>query len=410
VRRVAFALALAPPSAAAAPAQVEPPAAPARTIVLATSEGYLAEFGEPACSRAGWVVFHALRDDGREGIYASAGGPPAAVAETGTAMLDGDARLHMQRFGRQPTVNDRFTCAFTVAFQEAGTAVLVSEGTSGRFEFVADSSEAFRDFGELAAVNGSDHVAFVAGVDPQNHPDRAGFDPRKLADPSLRDHPDRIPPPTRFTFDGRKDRFHTGLFVERGRDLVMLGSTEKGLLDVEDGFALNDAGAVAFRASRRPRNWSVLLASGGPPNALAETGARFSSFGPPAIDPRGRVAFLARGTAGDAAVCRSKLGGGLPEVLADGADGFVAFGQGVAIDEQGRVAFVARRSDGREGVFLARARGDVQEAISSGSLVGRRPLAHLRIGPRAFARSDRIAVLVQLEPDVEAVVLIHLPR
>ena len=397
--------------APSARAQVAAGGEAARPLLLGSSDGVFAAFGEPAATRTGWVVFHATRDDGREGIYASAGSPPVAVAETGTPMEDGRRVLRMQRFGSRPTVNDAFRCAFTVGFAEGMSAVVVSQGLGGKYEIVADSREAFRDFGGAAAIGGGGQVVFRAEVDPPNHPDRSRFDPRKLADPGLVDHPERIPPPERYTFDGRKPRFHAGLFRVRGGDLLELGNTQAGLLDLADGFALNESGSVAFRASRRPKNWSLMVAgAGGGALAVAETGARYSSFGLPAIDPRGRVAFLAQETGGDAAILRSRIGGGLPEVVADASDGFVAFGPNVSIDDGGRVAFVGRRRGGREALYVATEKGSVRELFGAGDLVQRRPVAHLRLSNRAFARPDRLALLAQLEPDVEAIVMLHLPR
>ena len=403
-------------AAASAAVQGEPGRAPARSkvVVLATSEGPYAEFGDPAATRTGWVVFHALRDDGREGIWTSAGSAPAVVAESGSAIVDGDSIWHMQRFGRQPTINDTMTCAFTTTFVEGGRAVILCAGTGGEYDFVADSGEAFRDFGDCAAINASRQVLFHATIDPPNHPDRADFDPRSLTDPTLREEPDRIPPPSRMTFDGRKDSFHAGLFMDRVNDIRTVGDTAAGLLELVDGFAFNDAGQVAYRASKRPKCWSLLLDSGGPPVVLAETGAKFSAFGVPAIDSRGRAAFVTMGSLGDSMVCRTHRGGGLPEVIADGEDGFSAFGTNVSIDESGRVAFVGRRKDGREALWLVEKKGEARELLSIGAplevasrTTARRTVKHLRIGNRAFAGNDRIAVLAQLEPDVEAVVLLY---
>ncbi len=405
----AFAFALvAPWAAGGARAQSEPRPALARPVVLATSEGGLKSFGDPAACRSGWVVFHAVRDDGREGIYASAGSVPTVLAETGTPVQDGDDVWHMKRFGRQPTVSDALVCAFTVEFEGGGKAVLTSEGSTRKYAFVADSGEAFRGFGELAAINSARHVLFRATVDPPSHPDRDPFNAARLADPERDLDPESIPPPTRLTSSGRKAEFHCGLFLDRVSDLRTVCTTERGFVDVRDGFAFNDAGFVAFRASRRPGSVSLLIESGGASVALAESGARFTSFEPPALDRRGRAAFVAHGPDGAAFVCRSAWGAGLPEVVADARSGFVAFGPNVSIDDRERVAFVGRRADGREGLYLAGSRGDFTSLLSIGDLVGRRAVKRLRLSNRAFVRSDRIALLALLEPDAEAVVVLQL--
>jgi len=371
-----------------------------RTLIVATSEGAFAEFGDPCASRAGWLVFHATRDDGRSGIYLAAGGAPAPLAESGGIVPDGKFSWRFRSFGRQPTVNEAGICAFTAVFAEGGSAVLTcSGGAGGEVRFVADSGEAFRGFGDCAAVNAAKWVAFQATVDPDNHPDRAGFDPRKLGDPSHFEHPDQIPAPTRLTFDGRKPAFHEGLFIDRGIDLQVAATTTKDLLSVQDGIAFNDAGAIAYRGCKRPRSTSLLLSAGGGTVVLAESGRQFLAFELPAIDLRGRVAFVAHTHDGVGAVCRATRAGGLPEVLADAQSGFVGFGAGVAIDDSGRVAFVGRRADGRDALWLATGYGAAKEMLAVGDVAGRRVIRHLRLGNRAFGRADRIVLLAELEPD-----------
>src|SRR5204863_3552286 len=131
-----------------------------KVVVLATTEGPFAEFDDPAACSSGAVVFHARRDDLREGIYLVTSGVPAPVVETGTAIADGQQTWHVKKLGRAPTVNRTSTVAFTVELAEGGRAVLVSQGVgTGKFRFVADSGEAFRDFGDFAAVNDTANVA-----------------------------------------------------------------------------------------------------------------------------------------------------------------------------------------------------------------------------------------------------------
>jgi hypothetical protein len=412
---VASAASAAPFPVQAVPPQASPPApavprvAP-QPIVLATSEGFFASFDEPAGCRTGWVVFHAQRDDRREGIYASSGGAPIPIAETGSELDDQLTVLHMSRFGRLPTVNDAFTVAFTVQFAEGGGAVLASRGGVARYDWIASSAEAFRDFGDLAAVNAATHVLFRATVDPPNHPDRDDYDPTKLADAGQAEHPETIPPPTRLTCDGRRPEFDAGLFVDRIHDVLEVAATSKGVLDVQDGFAFNDLELVAYRACLRQMHWSLVAGPIGAATPVAETGDRFAAFGVPAMDSRGRVAFLAQGAAGDTGICRSRLGAGLPEVVADSADGFVAFGPNVGLDDRGRVVFVASRKDGKERLCVAAAKGAAQEVLVAGDLVGRRAISHLRLSNRPFVRGDRVALVARLEPDVEALILVDLPH
>jgi hypothetical protein len=402
------------PPQSEAPTPVVPSIALPRVVVIATTEGPFAEFDDPAASSSGAVVFHARRDDLREGIYLSTSGVPAPVAETGSAITDGNQTWHVKRLGRAPTVNHTSVVAFTVELAEGGRAVLVAQpGGASKFQFVADSGEAFRDFGDFAAVNESANVAFRATLDPPGHPDRADFNPRRVRDPTLLAKPDDLPARERMTFAGRKKDYDAGLFVDRTHDLLTVATTEKLYLDVLDGFAFNDANEVAFRASRSVQNWSLLLdlGGGGSPRVLAETGARFRSFELPSIDARGRVAFVAHSADGSTAVLRSSPAGGLPEVVADASGGFTAFGPNVAIDESGRVAFVAQRREAPdrvvEALFLAADKDHVEPLLRVGELVTRHKVAHLRVGSRAFVRAEHLVVLAQLEPDLEALLAVY---
>jgi hypothetical protein len=390
-----------------APAQVSAP----RVRVLASTEGAFRSFDEPACARSGFAVFHAIGKDGRDSIFASAGGAPVVVARAGTQVEDGPRRYTIARLGTRPTVNERFVCAFTVEWKEGGKAVLVALGATQKFEFVADSGEAYRTFGEDALVDARRSVLFRAEIDPPGHPDTAGFDRAKVTDPKVLEDPDRsIPPPDRLTVDGRRKAFHQGLFLVKlgARDVV--ADTQQDVLDLQDDFAFNDGGVVALIVARRPKHWTLVLDQGSRPVAVAETGTEWSAFHRPALNLLGRMAFVAEMIDGGAVVCRALAGVGRPAILADARTGFVAVGPNVSIDDRGEVAFVGQREDGSAGLFLVDLPGEARLVLPVGTAVGHAKVAGIRLSNRAFGRPGQLAALVALDPPGEAIVVLDLPR
>jgi hypothetical protein len=379
--------------------------------LLASTEGPFASFDEPACCRAGFAVFHAVGKDGRDSIFASSGGGPLAIARAGERVADGPRNYTIEKLGTRPTVNDRFVCAFTVQFKEGGRAVLVGDGARRDFRFVADSGEAYRSFGEDALIDAQRGVLFRAELDPPGHPDAAGFDPAKVADPRALEDPDKnIPPPERITFDGRRKAFHVGLFLLRIGTREVVADTQSAFVDVQEDFAFGDSGAVALIASRRPKHWTLLIDQGIRPIEVAETGAEWSAFHRPALNALGRLAFVAETIDGGAVVCRALAGIGRPVVLADSRTGFTAIGPNVSIDESGAVAFVGTEEDGSGGVYLVDAPGQARLVLPIGSAAGRSTIRAIRLSNRAFARAGQLVALVQLEPAGEAIVSVDLPR
>ncbi len=395
-------------------AQELPPIAPlpVRPVVVATTYGpQLAALGEPSACSAGLVAFHATLENRHHALFATSGGQAKTVVEAGNPIRDGVDTWHVELIGARPTVNDSFQVAFSATLAEGGRAVLVARGFEHQLAFVADSGEAFRDFGDTAAINARQHVVFHATEDPPGHPDRVPADGAKPADPVARADPDTLPPPTRMTYDGLQARLEAGLFLDRVGELLPIGRTHGALLDLQDGFAFNDAGMVAYCASRRVRGWSLLrdaLEVRGVPTSIAETGERFVSFEVPALNRVGTVAFVAHTRGGSSCVCRSSNHGTLPDVLIDENSGFAALEPGVSIDEGGRVAFVGRRADGRETLWITLRAGDERELLAAGALLDGHEVAHLRIGNRAFIRANRMAVHVTFADAGEAIVLLYL--
>lgn len=398
------------PAQAAPPVRAIGPAAP-HVRVLASTDGPFTSFDEPACSRAGFAIFHCVGKDGRDAIFASSGGAALAIARAGDRVPDGPRAYTIERLGARPTVNDRFVCAFTVGLKEGGRAVLVGEGSRKEFQFVADSGEAYRTFGEDAQVDAQRAVLFRADLDPPGHPDTASFDPAKVADPRALQDPDaNIPPPERLTFDGKRKAFHAGLFLLRigARDVV--ADTHSSFLDIQDDFAFGDGGAIALIASRRPKHWTLLVDQGIRPVEVAETGTEWRAFHRPALNASGRLAFVAETIDGGAVVCRTPAGSGRPLVLADARAGFAAIGPNVAIDERGTVAFVGAADDGSAGLYLVDAPGQARLVLPLGSAAGRAAITALRLSNRAFGRPGQLVALAQLDPPGEAILSVEVPR
>lgn len=398
------------PAQTAPPVRASGPAAP-RVRVLASTDGPFASFDEPACSRTGFAIFHCTGKDGRDSIFASSGGAALAIARAGDRIPDGPRAWTIERLGTRPTVNDRFVCAFTVGFKEGGRAVLVGEGSRKQFQFVADSGEAYRTFGEDAQVDSQRAVLFRADLDPPGHPDTVSYDPAKVADPRVMEDPDRnIPPPERLTVDGKKKAFHAGLFLLRigARDVV--ADTHSNFLDIQEDFAFGDGGAIALIASRRPKHWTLLVDQGIRPIEVAETGTEWRAFHRPALNAFGRLAFVAETIDGGAVVCRTLSASGRPVVLADARTGFAAIGPNVSIDERGVVAFVGAAEDGSSGLWLVDAPGQASLVLPIGSPAGRSTIVALRLSNRAFGRPGQLVALAQLDPPGEAIVAVEVPR
>ena len=399
-------------AAAHAPAQV--PAAkdaPPKIRVLASTRGTFAAFGEPSASREGDVAFHATRRDRREGIYTSSGGTPSPVALAGDPVPDGAATWVIARLGRRPTIGGAAGCAFTVEFEGGGKAVLVSRGFGVAPEFVADSGEAFRSFGDDALVDLRGNVLFHAVIDPARQREREEFvRSESTASSTLPENDATATPPVRKTFAGRAESFHHGLFLEDafGR-LTLVAGTQEGFLDLTDELALNPSGAVAFVASVREKHWTLFATSGATLFEVAETGEEWSAFHRPAMSPDGLIALVVEKRDGAPAVARVPKGGGAPTIVADAAGGFTAIGPNVSIDDAGTIAFVAERED-VGGLYLADPGAAPRLVVPIGTVTGSDTISAFRLSNRAFGRARQLFALVAFEPDGQAIVSIELGR
>lgn len=391
-------------------AQEEPPPIVAAPVVLATSGAPWAAFSDPAGCAAGFVVAHARGRDGRDALLTSSGGPARALAQAGSVLTTDDGEQWIVRtIGVRPSVNARYHVAFTAGFEGGGSGLVVADGFSRRFELVADSSEAFRDFGAQATIDERGAVAFQATLDPPGHPDRTdGLAP--VDETLARQHPELLPAPTRETYAGRRASFESGLFVEDGRAVAVIGSTRDGLLDFDDGFARSAAGALAWRESRRRGQWSLVVRARDLPRTLATTGPALARLGPPALSDAGRVAWVAWDGEGRGALRRASLAGGPSETLVAAQAGFVDFAPGIALDSAGRIAFVGTRADGSGALALIDGKRRIDVLLELGAPLADSTVSAVRLGTGAFLRTDRLALVATLADGREALLLLYLRR
>ena len=136
--------------------------------------------------------------------------------------------------------------------------------------------------------------------------------------------------------------------------------------------ALNNAGAIAFRADLDGGGEGVFLASGGVITTLAETSGLFSDFGDVSINSAGAVAFWAALDDGSQGIYTA-AGGSLNVIAMASSSGpvfrsfdTVAFGGRPSINDAGTVAFWAViHNTGGSGIFTGNG-GPTTEIIRNG--------------------------------------------
>ncbi|MBL9162837.1 MAG: hypothetical protein JNL18_08905 [Planctomycetaceae bacterium] len=136
--------------------------------------------------------------------------------------------------------------------------------------------------------------------------------------------------------------------------------------------ALNNAGAVAFRADLDGGGEGVFLASGGVITTLAETSGLFSDFGDVSINSAGAVAFWAALDDGSEGIYAA-AGGSLNTIATASSSGpvfrsfdTVAFGGRPSINDSGTVAFWAViHNTGGSGIFTGNG-GPTNTIIANG--------------------------------------------
>lgn len=397
--------------AASTPAsKVSASAKKASVSVLARTDGMFATFpGLPATEQHGKVIFKGRRRDTREGIYASSGGALDIIAETGMRFQDELGEYTVTAVGDAPRISVRMVSLFRASFAGSGTALMLRTSATAPLEFLVDSSDSLREFGERFAINRQGDVLFTASVDPRGHPERLVQDEEVLERVGYR--PEDIPAPERLTAQGLRRDFHRGLFFD-GNDgeAEVIAGTDREHAEVDDGVALNDQRMVAFLAMDSLRRWSLYLSlQEGQRIVVASTGPFFRRLGPPCLDARGQVYFYAETPDGQARICRGAWGSGQPEVLFAADASYKGFDADLAISSFGDLAVVAHGPKGQRRLLVRSIKGEVEELLASGDTIPGGVVQSLRIGPAAFAGPRRVAAHVTLQPPGEAIVMLTRP-
>jgi len=269
---------------------------------------------EPVINNRGTVAFLTNLDTGGAGIFTGSGG-----ATTTIAIADESAPLGtFGTFRSPPALNDEGTVAFTAYLSTGvprsffGGGLFTSNG--GSTTFIADSNLEPVPFLGNPAINNEGTIAITASL------------------------PDRL-----FTVSGGA----TTLIADSSGPFSSFGSTE-----------INDAGTVAFFASRDEGSSGLFTVSSGATTLIADSSGPFGFLlGGPAINNAGTVAFSAfrdfqdflEGGGGGGIFTSS---GGVTTLIADNTGPFRTFGSGLpAINDAGTVAFLASLDEGGSGIF-----------------------------------------------------------
>ena len=375
-------------------------------VLAKTGRSFLELPTNPALNKHDYVVFYAIRNDQRAGIFGGSSPNLQVIALEGTYIPDGLDSHYIQQLSRYPVVNDDMWCVFTAKFQ-AGAAVLGKRGAQGNFELVADSTEAFSQFAPGVAVNRAGTVLFKASVDPEGHWDRNDTWQRERSKTreQLAEVED-LAPPMRQTKDGLEPRLHDGLFVERFDELVVVGGTKRDFADVDDHPALNNDHILAYRIYARGGKQKLVLNDGVmSPIPLAETGPEFRYLGPPSMNDKRHVAFYAEKRDGTVVICRNQYGRTTPKIVAQESEHF-SIGKGAAINQAGDIAFVAGRAGHPDQLIVATNQGKLRHVVLD---IRGEPIAikHLYLGPVAFAPNRSLCVRAELEDGGSAILLLR---
>jgi hypothetical protein len=327
------------------------------TKIADTGDG-LSDFGgAPALSNAGTVAFLA-RESGAAGIaylYTGSGGPLTTIARA-------EAPEELDPF---PSINDGDTVAFVVRSPQDERLVT---GDGGPLTTLyARPDYGYYSFGP-ASLNGAGVVAFWVSTFILSIPE--------AIDAGDGGPPDRIDRSESFQFTHfgtlpylnnagavaylylfRSPAYNeNAIRVGDGETVATLYSDREGLFSSFGNPALNDSGEVAFAATLASGGSGVFAGDGGPVTTVALTGDAFLGFADPSLNARGEVAFAA--TLPDGTGIFTGPDPEADRVIATGDElsgsvvtdvGF--FRQG--LNDAGQVAFFARLANGTEGIFRA---------------------------------------------------------
>jgi hypothetical protein len=139
---------------------------------------------------------------------------------------------------------------------------------------------------------------------------------------------------------------------------------------------------------------SINIGSGGPPRTLySTTNSLFSSFGDPALNDLGKVAFFGVVNVGPALLQGIFAGNGGPvETIARVDGNFGGFDAHPSINNSGEVAFLATLQDGRSGIFTGSDPVNDKVIATGDTLVGA-TVTELHMFRQALNKAGEIAFL-----------------
>jgi hypothetical protein len=120
-----------------------------------TSRTFSVLDADPRINGSGQVVFHGIRQDGSEGIFAGNGGPLTTIADTSGPFAS---------FSDAPAINDGGAILFQATLKASSArpevpGLFLSMG--GNVHAVADATGHFSSFGYAPAINVQGEIAFL---------------------------------------------------------------------------------------------------------------------------------------------------------------------------------------------------------------------------------------------------------
>jgi hypothetical protein len=231
-------------------------------------------------------------------------------------------------------------------------------GTVTAFDLItiARTGDRFRDFRPyVASIDERGLVAFQATLASGYSRVFAGGGGEVVAfaGEGVRSHPD-LDGGGGACFYAARDSGGTALVMARGDLVEIIAETGARFADIGPlGPAMNQAGAIAFRAGTRAGGAGIFVAGApGPIVTVAEDGGALAGFeGIPVITAAGAVVFRANLRGGGHGIYRWE-DGELSEIARTG-ERFAELGRFPAASDAGAVAFVATLRSGVSGVFTA---------------------------------------------------------
>ena len=327
---------------------------------------------------AGQVVFHASVGGGGQGIWRSDPGAPSSpiLIAAGGEPIPGDPAVSFTSLTNGPALTNDGRVGFSAGHSDGNRAVWL-QSPGGALQLVAveggpapgPPGTTYGGFGGTlgeASFSTQGHVAFQASL--------AG-----VGGAIVGGHPDA----------------GLALLVQQGQVADGTGGATFDGNQVGSAPCISVRGEVAFRrnALGKPGIWKATAAghaavayAGDPAPGTAQT---FQSFGTPAVNARGQVAFsaaLAGGAPGDEGIW--VLEDGALELVARTGDpvpdapglSFVAFLSGginfpgPSLNDPGQLAFMATLSDGERGLYARTADGVLLSVAREGGTFQGQPI------------------------------------